>query len=264
MESPLTRFSATADDYRRYRPDYPSELFDWLLAQAGVGAGARVLDLGCGTGISARQLAERGLSVVGLDPNGTMLARAREAAGGPRYIRGAAEHLPFRPHGFELATGAQCFHWFDLDRVLPALGRAVVPGGSAAAFWNVRRAEGLAGAYDELLLEHSREFAAVERGDTTLEVLRECVAPESEAEFEHEQVMSLEAFLGRARSSSYVVHGVDDRPAFDRALTELFHAHERRGTVRLGYRVIAILWRADRGGIRRGRGRSAAGPRRVP
>ncbi len=50
------RFSATADRYRRYRPAYPPALFDWLIRYARLPAGARVADVGCGTGISTRQL----------------------------------------------------------------------------------------------------------------------------------------------------------------------------------------------------------------
>ena len=71
------RFSATADVYDRYRPDYPAAVFDWIVAAAQLQPAARVVDLGCGTGISARQLASRGYRVTGVDPNARMLGYAR-------------------------------------------------------------------------------------------------------------------------------------------------------------------------------------------
>src|SRR5262249_52375699 len=89
------RFDAAADAYHRCRPSYPAALFDWLLATTGLGPGAAVADVGCGTGISTRLLAGRGLDVVGIDPSEPMLDRAREA-GCARYQRGeaAATGLP--------------------------------------------------------------------------------------------------------------------------------------------------------------------------
>lgn len=63
-----------------------------------------VLEVGCGTGHFSRWLASRGLQVVGLDPSPAMLAVARERGGGPIYIDGSAEHLPFPDNSFDLVA----------------------------------------------------------------------------------------------------------------------------------------------------------------
>src|SRR5262249_3448715 len=105
------RFSATADAYHRYRPDYPQALLDWLVAETGVASGARVADIGCGTGISSRFLAARGFRVVGVDANADMLARAVEAGGGPRYVVGEAVATGLPDRSVDLVTAAQSFHW---------------------------------------------------------------------------------------------------------------------------------------------------------
>ena len=63
------RFEKVADLYDKYRPGYPDEVVTWF----GLPAGARVLDLGCGTGISARLFAKHGYAVTAIDPNEAML-----------------------------------------------------------------------------------------------------------------------------------------------------------------------------------------------
>ena len=48
---PRERFTSAAHDYARHRPSYPGGLVDRVLAEAGVGPGDPVADVGCGTGI---------------------------------------------------------------------------------------------------------------------------------------------------------------------------------------------------------------------
>src|ERR671933_454382 len=58
-----TTFEEVPELYERARPLYPPELFDDLVAYAGLEAGSRVLEIGCGTGQATLPLAERGLAV---------------------------------------------------------------------------------------------------------------------------------------------------------------------------------------------------------
>src|SRR4029450_1148231 len=88
---PRERFSGAAAGYARHRPSYPAAIVDGVLTAAGVKPGDSVADVGCGTGILTRLLAERGTEVVGIDPNEPMLAEARAAGGPARYERGEAE-----------------------------------------------------------------------------------------------------------------------------------------------------------------------------
>ena len=61
---------------------------------------AKLLDIGCGTGHFARALASQARTVVGCDPAGAMLARARERV---PVVRAAGEHLPFADGAFDAA-----------------------------------------------------------------------------------------------------------------------------------------------------------------
>jgi SAM-dependent methyltransferase len=247
MQSPLSRFDRTARDYRRFRPSYPAALVDWIRARGRLEAGARILDAGCGTGITSRLFAAHGYRVVGVDPSVEMLAAAR-ADGGAQYVRARAEATGLRAQSCALAVSGQAFHWFDLRRATVELDRVVRPGGLVAAFWNSRAPGPFEDGYHALLLRHSSEYGALGKGPDTLARLRVLLAGRAlhETLLENHQDLAWEELLGRARSSSYVAHGVADREGFARELLVLFEAHATDGRVRLRYELRALAWDVER------------------
>jgi SAM-dependent methyltransferase len=70
-------FDADAEAYQRTRPVCPPEMFDDLLRLAGLAPGARVLEIGCGTGQATVPLAERGLAVTAVELGASLAALAR-------------------------------------------------------------------------------------------------------------------------------------------------------------------------------------------
>jgi len=181
---------------------------------------------------------------VGIDPNAAMLARAR-AAGGARYLPGEAAATGLPDAGMALAVAGQAFHWFDIPAALCEFARILRPAGSAAAFWNVRGSGPFLDAYDRLLREHSAEYAILDKPAQTLTALRARaeVWEARESEFAYVQSLDREGLLGRAFSSSYVVHGVADRERFERDLHTLFERHQSGGRVDFQYRTLAIWFR---------------------
>ena len=245
MTDPRERFTGTAENYEKYRPTYPPDLIDWIVALSGIGPGARIADVGCGTGISTRLFAARGFEVVGIDPNEEMLERAVRA-GGAEYRKGEAAATGLEDHGVDLIIAGQAFHWFDLDPAFREFRRILKPGGWCAAFWNVRSTAGsFQEAYEEILRRHSVDYATVGNHDGAVARLR--AFPEvrefSEASFPNRQALDLEGVLGRAWSSSYVVHGVKDRISFDSDLAMAHQRHQKGGVVEVSYRTEVISWR---------------------
>ncbi len=93
------------------------------------GAAPRVLDLGCGTGYGAAELAAAGLQVVGLDRVRPAL-RARQA--GARFVCGDLERLPFASARFDRIVSFQVVeHLADPGRYLGEMARLLGPGGVA-------------------------------------------------------------------------------------------------------------------------------------
>ena len=97
---------------------------------AGVGEGARALDVATGTGDLAIELGSRGASVTGVDFSEGMLEIARRKAPGLTFATGNALALDFPDDSFDAATvgfGARNFD--DLERGLSEMARVVRPGG---------------------------------------------------------------------------------------------------------------------------------------
>src|SRR5262245_22728579 len=58
-QNPLDRFSGLAEVYARCRPDYPDAALDYVVERCALGPDTLTVDVGAGTGISARLLALR-------------------------------------------------------------------------------------------------------------------------------------------------------------------------------------------------------------
>ncbi|MGW4893022.1 class I SAM-dependent methyltransferase [Kitasatospora sp. NPDC004240] len=132
-------FGAVAAEYDRARPSYPDALFDELERLAGRPLkGARVLDVGAGTGIATRLLAARGAEVVGVEPTPGMGAQFLASSPGIPLVKGDGDELPFHDGTADLVTYAQAFHWTHPERSVPEAVRVLRPGGALAVWWNVK------------------------------------------------------------------------------------------------------------------------------
>jgi|GEM_PF-156555 len=113
-----------------------SRLNRWLAGQVDLPAGARVLDVGCGTGLLTEQLAshQQQAEVIGIDASGPMIARASRCrqTGNCRFQQALGEDLPFADASFDLVTSALFFHHVDRElklRSLQEIARVLKPGG---------------------------------------------------------------------------------------------------------------------------------------
>jgi SAM-dependent methyltransferase len=128
-------FGHTAGDYARYRAGFPPRLLDELAARGIVRAGARVADLGTGTGSLARLFARHGCLVTGVDIAAPLLDQARrldrEAGVQVEYLEASAEATGLPDGAFDVASAGQCWHWFERPAAARELSRLLAPGGSA-------------------------------------------------------------------------------------------------------------------------------------
>lgn len=142
-------FSTHAATYAAARPDYPNELYRFVVEL--VPGRDAAWDCATGNGQAARDLARYFTRVVATDASAGQIAQAQPAAN-IEYRVAAAEASGLPDRSQQLVTVAQALHWLDLDRFYGEVRRVTVPGGVIAA-WSYGACS--AGADVEALL---REF----------------------------------------------------------------------------------------------------------
>jgi SAM-dependent methyltransferase len=132
-----SKFDTLASAYAVSRPTYPEPIFDALQEISGRAlSGARVADVGAGTGISSRQLQEHGAAVTAVELSEPMLRQLVAQSPGIGAVLGSANALPLRDASVDFVTFAQAWHWVDPEQAVPEVLRVLKPGGALACFWN--------------------------------------------------------------------------------------------------------------------------------
>jgi SAM-dependent methyltransferase len=109
-------------------------LFEAALAAAGVGEGTRLLDVGCGSGLTLQLAAERGAVPSGIDISPGLLGVARERLPDADLREGDMEALPFEDEAFDAVVGVNAFQFAGDPRLaLREAARVVRPGGRVVA-----------------------------------------------------------------------------------------------------------------------------------
>lgn len=144
-------FGVDPDRYDRARPRYPAALIHRIVADL---PGHEVLDVGCGTGILARQLHGLGCRIVGVEPDARMADFARRAG----LEVEAATFEAWEPAGrsFDAVVAGQAWHWVDPLAGAAQAARVVRPGGLWAVFWNMEQppddlADAFRAVYEEVM-----------------------------------------------------------------------------------------------------------------
>lgn len=249
--NPTGRFSGLADIYAKHRPDYPAAAIDFILAHCGLAAGALVIDVGCGTGISSRQLAERGLRVIGIEPNADMRKQAESFSRDPKgsaleYREGTAEATGIGDSSADAVLAAQAFHWFDPEPTLREFCRILKPCGWVVLMWNERdESDPFTAAFGDVI-RTARDATAVEapRPRSGNVLLTHPLFTQGERVlFKHEQMMDEEGMLGRAFSMSFSPKSEEEAAKFAAMLREVFGQFQKEGKVVLRYETSVTVGR---------------------
>lgn len=151
-------FDQQAERYDRSRPTYPGAVIDELLGPEP--AGLDVLDVGCGTGIASRQMAEQGANVLGVEVAPRMADIARNH--GIEVEVDAFEDWDACGRTFDRVVSAQAWHWLDLPVSTAKAASLLRPGGRLCLIWNAGcHPDDLADAVSEI---YTRVFPTLSAG----------------------------------------------------------------------------------------------------
>lgn len=137
-QSPLIH-NRVAELYDRARPGYPAALFDDIVTYAGLREGARILEIGCGTGQATLPMARRGYAIDCVEPGAQMAAIARaKLAGFSRVTVTCADYesFPRPPASYDLLLSATAFHWTDPRVRFHKAHGLLKRAGALALFWH--------------------------------------------------------------------------------------------------------------------------------
>lgn len=246
-------FGLTANDYARHRAGFPASFFE-RVAPYGVGLhGQAIVDAGTGTGTLARGFAQRGCSVIGIDPAVNMLEQAKQlsAAEGVKveYQIGTAEATGLPDDSADVVSAGQCWHWFDGDVAARECYRVLRQGGKVviAHFDWIPLKGNVVEATEQLIQAYnpawklgggsgiyplwSRHLA--ENGFSNLEIFTYDTFPP----------YSHEAWRGRIRASAGIGASLppEQVAAFDREFGELLHTRFPQDPLPVHHRVFALI-----------------------
>jgi SAM-dependent methyltransferase len=222
---PLNRFSNRAEDYVKYRPSYPPEVINITLEGLAPASQLIVADIGAGTGIASRLLAQRGVNVIAVEPNAAM----REAAESHPHVEfrnGSAETTNLPDASVDLVTCFQAFHWFNPDRSLLEFSRILKPKRRLALVWNNRHQE------DKFTREYSQLVRVISNnhpGESRIKRVEPLLTSKyfvniREYKFVSHQKLDLAGLIGRAMSVSYLP---DEGKSYEQLITGLENLYKR-------------------------------------
>ncbi len=199
-------FSQVRDAYDQGRHTLPTHAFD-ILEVYTPHPDALTLDLGCGTGISSRQLANSSKKVLGYDNSIPMLELARiQPSDGITYVAGDANNLPFKESSFGVVTAFRSLHWFANPEAINGIHRVLKKDSPFFALTTYGTGDFSPAAYRSLLAPYIKKMPMDWR--TELHQLYERVISESifdsmyREEFETVETYSLEQALSYFQSTS--------------------------------------------------------------
>ncbi|NJK55879.1 MAG: class I SAM-dependent methyltransferase [Pleurocapsa sp. SU_5_0] len=205
--NPQERFSDRAQDYAKYRPSYPSEAINCILEQLGESSSLIAADIGAGTGISSRLLADRGVKVIAIEPNVAMRQVAQKH---PlvEFRDGSAENTKLPDKSVDLVTCFQSFHWFNPKPTLTEFARILQPEGRIALVWNDRDLDGgdrFTREHDYIITQASNNSPIHSRLDGKSGTFIKSLFPlVSQHIFSSQQAFTKDSLIGLAMSASYI------------------------------------------------------------
>lgn len=128
-------FGEAAQTYDMYRPDYPLEVVDHVLASTDI---TSAIEIGAGTGKATSRFARPGIAITCLEPSPAMAAvlRDRDLPGVDVEII-SFEKWPGPDQPVDLLYAAQAWHWVDHSTGYQKAMDVLRPGGTLALIWNV-------------------------------------------------------------------------------------------------------------------------------
>lgn len=244
----IDKFSNKAEVYSNYRPKYPGKLLDFLIDSTHLHKDSLAIDIGCGTGILTKQLLERNVKTIGVEPNVEMYNQAKKELQGYncRLINTCAEDTQLPSHIADLITVAQALHWFDLDSFIKEYNRLLKENGQVAILYNNMDKD--SAAVTDFLNIHRTlcpQYKGFSKGiNNHKDIYTEMFGKDgfTTADFPNDQILTYEEYMGYASSLSYSLSPDDiNYLKYRIALDKVFEMYSSLGRINLPTTATLVL-----------------------
>lgn len=254
--NPLSFFSNRSENYEKYRPIHPAAAVDAILSGLSTPSQLVAADIGAGTGIGSRLLADRGVQVLAIEPNAEMRTVATPH-NKVTFLPGTAEHIPLEKASIDLVVSFQAFHWFDFTKSLQEFHRILKSGGRLALVWSLwDERDAVTQQYTRLIAKAAKHqkcpAPSQMRAKRFLDMMRYQLFWQGirlpyfrnfhRYGFSFDQRLDVAGLIGLAQSQGFVPHEGEALEELIAGLSEL-HAHSRdeHDQVQLAYRTRLYL-----------------------
>jgi ubiquinone/menaquinone biosynthesis C-methylase UbiE len=233
------KFSNKSEVYTKYRPSYPREFIELLRENVDRCEDTIVADVGAGTGILTKQIAENMRKVYAVEPNNDMRTACNKYCNELKnvtLINGSAENTTLPDKSVNVVTVAQAFHWFDREKTKLEFQRILKPRGKVVLVWNSRDGE------NELIKENYEinkrlcpNFKGFSGGSSLTpneynDFFKQGIC--NHEIFSNNLSMTLEEYIGRNVSASYAPLKNDENYMdFVEGLTHIFNKYSYNGRI---------------------------------
>ena len=126
------------EDYSKYRPTYPIELFEFLSSKYEMKTKV-IVELGAGTGKFSKIASDYCNSLYYVEPNNDMLKKGREYCSDKNniiFVNASAEKTTLEKNVADMVFAVQSFHWFDKFLLKKEVSKILKENGLFAIVWN--------------------------------------------------------------------------------------------------------------------------------
>lgn len=244
-------FDDVATIYEKYRPSYPEEYINYLISKCNLNKNSVVADIGAGTGIFTKQLLDKNLKVIAVEPNNKMRKVLEEKLSGNKNFtstNGTDKNTNLEENSIDLITVAQAFHWFDIQSFRKECKRILKPNGKICIIWNKLDTNDII-VKEEKNIDYTYTNQFKEINNILQDEKREQLIKEffSNSTYkckitENNQIYNKETFIGVNLSKSYSLRKEDKNyNKYIQAFKDLFDKYSKNGNLTIKNNTFAYL-----------------------
>ncbi|APJ03957.1 class I SAM-dependent methyltransferase [Silvanigrella aquatica] len=244
------RFLGKTEDYKKFRPSYPLEIFQYLKQEHNLLESKICAEIGSGTGKFCELLIQNNNTVFAVEPNAEMRLAAEKSLGKFKSfisVNGNSENTTLKSQSVDFIFCAQSLHWFANEKTAKEMSRILKPHGKVVIVWNKKDYEksSFMKGIHKIFIEDCIDFLSVKLENIPDDEILSSLFTEKYQSFSiaSKQILNLEGLFGRMQSASYAPP--ENHPKYKKFRSEienLFKKEEKKGTVEFLYETVTYVF----------------------